>query len=304
MKSISFNVTVVVVTYNRLDLLKECIEHIESQEHKFSNIIIVNNASTDGTEQYLRQYSDRYLIINETVNGGGAKGFHDGVEYIKNNLNTDWVLLIDDDAMLSTNYVKDILVATSKHPNCKAFSGSVKTDGEIDETHRKRLKKGLEFKIDPVGIEEYNKESFEYDLCTFCGLFFKAELINKIGLPREDYFIWYDDTEYSLRIRKESSIININTAWINHKTKKAVVNNKQNWRAFYGIRNRGDVISNYGTKCQYLFYRARIKKSMYLNWIASFFIRSRNYRYNYELYRDSLKAMRDKVFGFDSRYHS
>ena len=97
--------SVVIVTYNRLQLLKECISCIEKQEKKFDEIVIVDNASTDGTRDWLMSLGEKYNILYETINGGGAKGFKDGVEYTFQNLDTDWILLIDDDAMLSKNYL-------------------------------------------------------------------------------------------------------------------------------------------------------------------------------------------------------
>lgn len=47
------------------------------------------------------------------------------------------------------------------------------------------------------------KESFDYDLASFCGLLFSRELIKEIGVPKAEYFIWYDDSEYSLRLREK-----------------------------------------------------------------------------------------------------
>ena len=127
--------------------------------------------------------------------------------------------------MLESNYLEAIKNATEIYSDSKAFSGSVKTDGVIDVTHRKVLKSGLTFQIMPVDIQKYQNTTFEYDLSSFCGLLFHKSLIEKIGYPKAEYFIWYDDSEYSLRIRKESTIINVNSTFINHK-------NKENHRYF------------------------------------------------------------------------
>ena len=96
---------VVIVTYNRLELLKECLLCIDKQVKKFDSVLIVDNYSTDGTREYLKNKEDRYHIIYEKFNGGGAKGFKDGVAYTNDNLDVDWVLLIDDDAMLNEKYL-------------------------------------------------------------------------------------------------------------------------------------------------------------------------------------------------------
>lgn len=298
------NNTVVIVTYNRLTLLKECLYYVESQEIKFDNIVIVDNKCTDGTTNYLIDFEDKYHIIYEKENGGGAKGFKDGVEYVHKNLKTDWVLLIDDDAMLAPNYLKELINSMSKFPYCRAFSGSVMTDGIIDITHRKFLKLGKTFEIVPVPIELYKEQYFEYDLSSFCGLMFDARLINKIGFPRAEYFIWYDDSEYSLRIRRESKIININSTHINHKTKISTGSNILNWRGYYGVRNSGDVIKQYGTKAQFKRFVNRIKIARWKNILFFLLTRKECFRFNASLYRDALNDLKAGRFGFNNKYHA
>ena len=93
---------VVIVTYNRLELLKECIENCIRQTTQFAKIIIINNCSTDGTEAYLQQYKSdaRFVISNQAENLGGAGGFRVGLE-LAGKEELDWVLIIDDDAMIA-----------------------------------------------------------------------------------------------------------------------------------------------------------------------------------------------------------
>ena len=98
----------------------------------------------------------------------------------------------------------------------------------------------------PVSLKEYEQDTFEYDLSTFCGLVVAKEVVEKIGLPRGDYFIWYDDTEYSLRIGKYSKIYNVNAAKLNHKTVRTAETNKYLiWKNYYMIRNRLDIMRNH-----------------------------------------------------------
>lgn len=296
--------TVVIVTYNRLNLLKECIEAVNNQILPFNNIVIVDNSSTDGTVEYLRQFDAEYHIIYEKMNGGGAKGFKDGVEYVHRNIQTDWILLIDDDAILDSMYLKNIDAFISVNTEYKAVSGTVRTDGLIDITHRKRLENRITFSIKPVSNTEYDKESFDYDLSSFCGLLFSESLISKVGLPKEEYFIWYDDSEYSLRLRKETRIANVNSAWLNHKTKKPTQKNQINWKGYYGIRNMGDIVQLYGTKLQYFLYRLRVRGAWLKSWILYIIKKDDYYKYSFDLYGDALNDMKNNKFGYNERYHA
>lgn len=295
--------TVVIVTYNRLELLKECLQCVDNQSLKFDNVVVVDNKSTDGTSEYLKSYTEKYHIIFENVNGGGAKGFKDGVEYTYNNIESDFILLIDDDAMLAKDYLYLINEAILSNPSCKAFSGTVTTDGIIDITHRKMLKKGLKFNMVPVDANQYSIDCFYYDLSSFCGLIFSKDLIKDIGFPNDEYFIWFDDTEYSLRIRKFTQILNINKAIINHKTKLPSSNNPLSWKGYYGIRNNGDIIIKYGSRINFICFKLRVYRACLKEYLFYLFTRNPKYKYNSNLYKDALKDLYKNKFGFNINYH-
>lgn len=59
--------TVVIVTYNRLELLKECIEAINNQKKQFDSVVIVDNASTDGTKDYLQGYEKNIILYMRKI---------------------------------------------------------------------------------------------------------------------------------------------------------------------------------------------------------------------------------------------
>ena len=71
----------VIVTYNRLNDLKVCIENVKGQTYKNLDILVVNNGSTDGTTEYLAAQTD-IKVINQN-NLGGAGGFYAGMKYMR-----------------------------------------------------------------------------------------------------------------------------------------------------------------------------------------------------------------------------
>ena len=195
---------VTIVTYNRLELLKECVQQVLSQTVPFSYICIVDNNSTDGTSKYLDQLvaetqtasSDKnkpeFHILHLPENIGGAGGFAKGIENL-GKTDCDWILIIDDDAMIAADYIEQLQKAILK-TNYLAYSGTVTTAGSIDTTHRRFIKCPRLMLYGPVPEEAYAKASFEYDISTFCGLLVKADMVRRIGLPKTEYFIWFDDT--------------------------------------------------------------------------------------------------------------
>ena len=135
---------IIIVTYNRLELLKECIECALKQKNEETELVIVNNNCTDGTYEYLTSLSnERIHCLHENDNIGGAGGFHDGLKYAVENTKCDWFLLIDDDAMISSDYLHKIY--SKIVPSVKAYAGTVLVDGEIDTSHR--LLKGVDHNI-------------------------------------------------------------------------------------------------------------------------------------------------------------
>ena len=236
---------VVIVTHNRIELLKECLGCVNSQEIPFSRVIVVNNLSTDGTKEYLDGIEDdRYCIIHSEKNLGGAGGFYLALQEAQKE-NFDWILIIDDDAMIARDYMSLLIQAGEEHPDTPGFCGSVHTQGKIDLSHRRRVGNPLIFSEIPVAEQEYEKNEFYCDTVTFCGLLLRGKSFEKYGLPIKDYFIWCDDTEYCLRMYEDRKrILTVPKAVLNHKTilseNKGSLLRRIEWRSYYGYRNRYD----------------------------------------------------------------
>ena len=289
---------VVIVTYNRLELLKECIDACLNQTVPFEKIFIVNNASTDGTFEYLKSLKDKKVnVINSDTNLGGAGGFYLGIEKASKS-KLDYLLIIDDDAIIDLKYNESILPYMEKG-DVKAFSGSVMTDGKIQYEHRRHMDSN--FKSVNSNEEEYKKEYFDYELATFCGLYVSVDIIKKIGLPKKEFFIWFDDTEYSIRVLKYTKIRNVNKTFLNHKT-KLVVNSGYNWKSYYSIRNQIIIMKEYFSKS----VLTKFKFNIYLHIIYSRFMGfikgSKYYKVVANMYKDALKDGMNNKLGKNEKY--
>ncbi|MDX9924653.1 MAG: glycosyltransferase, partial [Ignavibacteriaceae bacterium] len=72
-------IAAVVVTYNRLEYLKKCIDSLYNQSHQINKIIVIDNSSDDGTWEYLQ--SQEYVEAIKQKNSGGAGGFFAGIKH-------------------------------------------------------------------------------------------------------------------------------------------------------------------------------------------------------------------------------
>ena len=99
-------ITALIVTHNRLDKLMLTVDKTLSQG--FTDVLIVNSGSNDGTELFLDALSDERITVLHTDNIGGAGGCALGAEYISHNINCDWVVFYDDDAYPDLQLVNNI----------------------------------------------------------------------------------------------------------------------------------------------------------------------------------------------------
>ncbi len=244
------NIAAVVVTFNRLNLLKRSLAAIEQQRYSPSSIIIVDNCSTDGTAEFLAEWANIHTAYQKHVvrldsNLGGSGGFHYGLKTAMN-LAPDWVWLADDDAFpepdafeLFVNHQETYAsMAAAQHRPLGAVCSAVINEGEIDEIHRRRtiIKHGFVQRARSVKKSEYAKNVFAIDLFTYVGVFIKHEVLTKVGITEKDYFIWYDDSEHAMRISAKYSVFCDASVRINHNV--PAVPNEITWKTFYGERNR------------------------------------------------------------------
>lgn len=279
----------IVVTYNRKKLLSEAIESILRQSYPVDKIIIIDNHSTDGTKDYLQRgklLTDKVEYICLDKNLGGSAGFYYGLKKALN-ADVDWVNLSDDDAILDVNYFKNIITQIMNYPKVRAFTGTVATNNEIQYFHRRFITSRYTLKHRISDKMNYEGKTFFLDSFSFVGCLIHKDIIRKIGFPEVGYFTQLDDTEYSLRIRRETNIVNVNDAIIDHKTKIMDEHTyRPDWKEFYSIRNQCFMILKHSKSKMFaqIYFPLLLLKKI----IES--ILSRKYK-NFRLYR--IKLLKD-----------
>ena len=201
------NIAAVVVTYNRKNYLKLCLDSLLIQGDLLSSIIIVNNNSTDGTEEMLlNEYLDNPIFdyINIGSNIGGAGGFNYGMKRAYENF-FKWIWLMDDDVAPAEGALKKYFKITEKSlfiQGRRAYD-----DGEyVDWLCDYNYKTG---KLIKLSENEYfaNKSFLTVNTACFEGAFISREIISSIGFPKKEFFIQGDDTLYGVLASKNHKII-------------------------------------------------------------------------------------------------
>lgn len=198
-------VVAVVVTFNRIDLLQSLVSRLR-EVPEVDEILVIDNASSDGTGEWLRGFEAqdrRPSHLNHrslTENTGGAGGFHDGLKWAVER-GADLVWLMDDDGLPDTTCLATLL----EHRADFDFWGPVVVD-EADHERLVfpiRLPGGTRVVHAMTDVATAATDGVIQDVVIpFNGVLVTRDLVERIGLPRAEFFIWGDDHEYRLRAEK------------------------------------------------------------------------------------------------------
>lgn len=191
----------VVVTYNRKELLAQCMDCLLSQTDAICDILVIDNASTDGTGEMIRVQFSRPEVIYENTgsNLGGAGGFQYGVEKAVR-MGYEYIWIMDDDTLPEKRALAELLSADHALNGRWGFLSSTVcwTDGSIC---RANVQKKTLFRF--VGEKDYQAALTPVRMGSFVSLFVKREIVLELGLPIGEYFIWTDDYEFTGRISRK-----------------------------------------------------------------------------------------------------
>lgn len=243
------SVDIVIVTFNRLEKLRHALSCYNGQTAHFRNIIVVDNCSTDGTKAFLSSWEKRTTVYGKYVirmpkNTGGAGGFFEGQRFATS-LNPDWILLADDDAYLYPDALEKfyMFIESNEQINFVAVGAAVlDRNGQYALHHRKRrvIQYGFKYSEQMSTIRDYEKPYFDIDSFSYVGIIINVNVLREVGYDNPNYFIYYDDTEHSIRIREQGRILCVPSIRIKHDEGFEDVKMKNiciTWRLYYLVRN-------------------------------------------------------------------
>jgi rhamnopyranosyl-N-acetylglucosaminyl-diphospho-decaprenol beta-1,3/1,4-galactofuranosyltransferase len=221
----------VVVTYNRLHLLKECITALKNQTKKPDAILVVNNGSTDDTGKWLLSQPD--LLIITQGNTGSAGGFETGIQWAYKN-GYSWIWCMDDDGYPKEDALEKILEPELDRlclRNCAVINKEDRKSFVWKTKHYKN-------------IDEANGAIIEGIGHPFNGTMIHRNIVERVGVPRQSLFLWGDETEYYYRITKKNKIPVCTISASVHYHPAAAFSFKKDWdhtnawKMYFYIRNR------------------------------------------------------------------
>ena len=222
----------VVVTYNRETLLANCINALRSQTRRPDQILVVNNGSTDNTEAWLSAQNDIVFVSQENI--GSAGGFSTGIDWAFKN-GYSWIWCMDDDGYPAPEALEKLLNAHDEKQlrllNCVVVD--------------KEDKDSLVWKTEQyTSLKQIDCELIHGKGHLFNGTLLHRKIIERVGLPNKNFFLWGDETEYYYRITRTNNIPVATVASSIHYHPSTAFSLKKDWdfsaswKMYFYVRNR------------------------------------------------------------------
>ncbi|MEZ5091562.1 glycosyltransferase family 2 protein [Nocardioides sp.] len=202
----SESVAVVVVTFNRADLLARMLDGLAAQTHRPDAVFVIDNASADHTRAVLEARADLPLVVTHSEeNLGGAGGFHLGVEqaYAAGH---DRIWLMDDDVVPAPTCLEVLMghqescLMAVREDLRGALVEKAAIHFDLRRPHAIRPKRAS---VESVYADRASMpERVEIENVAFEGFMVHRRVVDAIGLPDPAYFIFYDDVDFAVRARR------------------------------------------------------------------------------------------------------
>lgn len=206
--------SIIIVTYNAENYIKNCLNSILKQNNKNFDVIIVDNNSKDKTLEIINNFqkkSKKIYLLKNNENLGFSKSNNIGIKFAIEK-QSDYFLLLNQDTVVDKNLIKTGEKYFKTIKDAGAFSPKIliKDNKKIWWIGTKvftlsdlfkNLKLGVSIHIDKEKEDYPIKEPIEVEAVSGCSLFIKKEITDKVGLLDEDFFMYGEDLDYSLRIK-------------------------------------------------------------------------------------------------------
>jgi GT2 family glycosyltransferase len=264
------DVAAVVVTYNRKDKLVKVIDHLLAQSMRPAWIVVVDNASTDGTADYLTELSashPKVVVVSQPENSGGAGGFATGMAR-GYELGADFVWIMDDDCYAASDALEELLNGLVKAeelmgtPLPYACSLVKWVDGSICEMNNP----GTTW--DWARLIAHGQQSVLVTHCSFVSVLFPRWTLTRFGLPLKEYFIWFDDQEYTLRVTTAAPGVQCLRSTVVHDLPAnrgvnfADVTKSNLWKFEYGVRNESSFRLHHQNPVAFAKFAVRLRQGL------------------------------------------
>lgn len=192
------SVTVIIPTFNRKELLKECLDSLKSQTFKDFEVVVIDNGSTDGTEELIEKHGYSVRLIKNKINKGFV-AVNQGIEHSS----SEFVVLLNNDAVAKENWLEELVKGINKYPEAGFGSSKIlKKDGKtIDSAgdgFNLNIMGGYAVGNSELDSDEYNVEKVCFSASGGAAIY-RKNLFERIGKFDEKFFAYFEDIDFGFR---------------------------------------------------------------------------------------------------------
>jgi rhamnopyranosyl-N-acetylglucosaminyl-diphospho-decaprenol beta-1,3/1,4-galactofuranosyltransferase len=247
------SVAVVVVTFNRADLLRGLLQALAAQDQAPDEVFVVDNASGDHTREVMTEAAASGLPltpIHSEENLGGAGGFHLGVRAAYD-AGHERIWLMDDDVVPAPTCLR----VMAAHPGPALMAVREDTRGRVCEKAATRFDLRRPWVVRPKRemVEDRYPErrtmpaEVPLENVAFEGFMVRRRVVEAVGLPDPGFFIFYDDVDYAVRTRRAGfPILALRDAALVRMLDFDQQHDMRSWKGYYMYRNLFVVHLRYG----------------------------------------------------------
>ncbi|MEF9438258.1 MAG: glycosyltransferase family 2 protein [Candidatus Mariimomonas ferrooxydans] len=216
-------------------MLKACLESLYNQSFGDMEIIVVDNASEDGSVQYVKDLFSDVRVISLSENLGYASAGNEGLR----RSNGRYIALLNNDVELDRHWLENLFVAMEANPEAGIGASKILVYGAnmIDSagdgyaTSLKGFKRG-----EGKSAEEYNIQEYIFGACAGAALY-RRTMLDKIGFMDDDFFLIHEDTDLNFRAQLNGwRVLYVPTAIVHHKVRSSI-GNMSDTAVYYTLRN-------------------------------------------------------------------
>lgn len=231
-------VSIIIVTFNSATYLNSCLKSVLNSSYPEKEIIIIDNNSTDETRIIVKKFGDKIKKYNTGKNLGYAGGNNFGIEKSSGK----YLFLLNPDTLVEKGFLEPLVSEIEKNKKiaaCQPLIRLMNNKKKINLTGKVTHYLGFDW-VDNY-LKEIPPEKREIYSFSGCGILLRRDLLDKIGVFDETYFMYYEDTDLSWRIRLVGyKIVFVPESIIFHDYKYIPQENYQSLKnkIYYNERNR------------------------------------------------------------------
>jgi GT2 family glycosyltransferase len=269
------DLSIIIVNWNTRELLRKCLDSVETTVRLSHELIVVDNASTDGSAAMVRDGFPRVRLIENSENRGFGAANNQALRVMTGR----YALLLNSDALLTENAVSELFRCMENRPDAAMACGQLLNADGSRQNSIAAFPSLLTLTTNTSLLELLFPRRFpskryrhprpvEVDSGIGACLIVRKAAIDTVGLFDERFYFFFEETDWAYRMRRAGwKVLHVPTAFIYHLQGQSIGRNIRSRIAFY--RSRYQFFRKWKSGPYYLWVRVVILLRLVLDWLLT-----------------------------------